>query len=325
MQSSVYDQSTFLVFKAAYLYYFQDKPQNEIADILNISISTVSRLIRKAKQDGIVEFVIRNPYMDCLETEDQIKNKFNLRDVIVVPPIKEFGNHLENKANARKLVALEGARYVQRIITENDVLGLSWGKTMYDLIHYLNPCQKVNASFVTMHGSISGCHPDLDVLALGSRISMAFGGQNYSLLAEGLMSNEKIVASVKNEKYVNKIFEIFKHISISLTSVGAFFPNVDSLLYKQGGYLLDSEIRELKQRGAVGDISLRFIDSQGNECNTSFRNRTIGIELDLLKKIRTKIMVASGDSKVHALKGVLAGGLTDILIIDYALGKAVLN
>ena len=325
MQSSVYNQSTFLVFKTAYLYYFQDKSQNEIADILSISISTVSRLIKKAKQDGIVEFVIRNPYMDCLEMEEQIKKSFNLKDVIVVPPMKEIGNLAENKMNVRKLVALEGARYVQRIITEKDVLGLSWGQTMYELIQYLNPCQKVNASFVTMHGSLSGCHPDLDVRALGSRISMAFGGKNYSLLAEGLMSNSRTVDSIKTEKYVSMIYEMFKHISISLSSVGAFSPNGDSLLYKPGGYLLDNEILELKQKSAVGDISLRFIDEQGKECNTSLKHRTIGIELDVFKKIKTKIMVASGVSKVYALKGVLTGGLTDILIIDHALGKAVLS
>ena len=43
-----FDQSTFLVLKAAYLYYISEKPQNQIAEELGISITTVSRLLKRA-------------------------------------------------------------------------------------------------------------------------------------------------------------------------------------------------------------------------------------------------------------------------------------
>lgn len=60
-------------------------------------------------------------------------------------------------------VALEGARYLQRIITSKDVLGIAWGGTMYYLIHYLNPCQRADTIFVTLHGSLTCCDYELDV------------------------------------------------------------------------------------------------------------------------------------------------------------------
>ncbi|HHW44807.1 MAG TPA: winged helix-turn-helix transcriptional regulator [Desulfotomaculum sp.] len=327
MEAEVYNQSTFLILKAAYLYYLKDKQQNEIADMLNISVPTVSRLIKKAKEEKIVEFVIRNPYIDCLDMEEKLKKAFNLRDVVVAP-IPSLGTenaYLDLNNNVNKLVALEGARYIQRIISEKDVLGISWGKTMYNLIHYLNPCQKVNATFVTMHGSISGCHQDMDVKTLVSRMAMSFGGKNYFLLTEGLMSNAEAARYVRNEKNVRKVFDIFNQITISLTSVGSFYPNMDSLLYKQGGYLTNSEINQLKSKGLVGDIILRFIDSDGNECDTDLRERTVGIGLDVFKNIKTKITIASGETKAYALKSALKGGLIDILIIDYNLGKRLLD
>jgi deoxyribonucleoside regulator len=325
MEAEVYNQSKHLILKAAYLYYLKDMPQNEIADLMNISIPTVSRLIKKAKEEKIVEFVIRNPYIDCIDLEEKIKNTFNLSDVVVAP-IPSLGDpSLETKENVRKLVALEGARYIQRIITERDTLGISWGNTIFQLIHYLNPCQKVNAAFVTMHGSISVCHQDMDVKTLVSRMAMTFGGRNYFLLTEGLMSNPEIARHIKREKNVKNVLEMFNQITISLNSIGSFSPVIDSMLYQPSGYLTESEINGLKSTGLIGDMSLRFFDNRGIECATDLKERTIGIELDVFKNIKRKVTIASGDTKTNALRGALRGGLIDVLIIDQHLGKNLLT
>lgn len=160
-----YNQSTSIILKAAYLYYMKSLSQNEIADKLQVSITTVSRLIKKAKDEKIIEFVIKDPYIECIHLEEELKETFGLKDVIIAPdptsnPIENAEFKIENR---KKLVALEGARYLQRIIKKDDVLGISWGSTMYYLINYLNPCQKVDAKFVTLHGSISCCENELDV------------------------------------------------------------------------------------------------------------------------------------------------------------------
>jgi deoxyribonucleoside regulator len=306
----------------------KDKPQNEIAAILNISIPTVSRLIKKAKDEKIVEFVIRDPYIQCIDLEENIKKAFGLKDVVVAP-IPTLANVDSPKndisENMRKLVALEGARYIQRIITEKDLLGISWGKTMYNLIHYLNPCQKVNAAFVTMHGSISGCHQDMDVRSLVSRMAMTFGGRNYSLLSEGFMSNKEIARSIKEEKNVKKVFEIFNHITISVCSVGAFYPQRESMLYLPGGYITDNEIKDLSNKGLVGDMVIRFFDREGKECETDFKERTIGIDMESFKKIKTKVTIAAGETKAQAVLSAIKGGLVDVLITDYHLAKSLLD
>ena len=62
MTVDMYNQSAFLVIKIAYMYYIENYSQNEIAKALQISVTTVSRMLKKAKQERIVEFVIRDPY-----------------------------------------------------------------------------------------------------------------------------------------------------------------------------------------------------------------------------------------------------------------------
>lgn len=128
MTVDMYNQSAFLVIKIAYMYYIENYSQNEIAKALQISVTTVSRMLKKAKQERIVEFVIRDPYVECISLEKELKETFGLKDVIIAPGLAveaEDGNYLGDEESAKKLVALEGARYLQRIIKKNDVLGIT--------------------------------------------------------------------------------------------------------------------------------------------------------------------------------------------------------
>lgn len=324
MESEIYNQSTFIILKAAYLYYIKDIPQNEIAEMLNISITTVSRLIKKAKEEKIVEFVIRDPYIDCIRLEQELQETFGLKDVIIAPTPRTVENNTSNCDNIKKLVALEGARYLQRIIKENDILGITWGSHMYYLINYLNPCQKVDASFVTLHGSIACCDNELDVRTLVSRMAKAFSGKKYYLLTEGLMSNKNIANSIKKEKNIQNVFKMFDNIDISINGIGSYYPTLSSVLAKKE-YLNQPEVEDLQSKNVVGDVALRFFDMNGNECKTDLIDRTISIDFDKFKKIKTKITISSGKGKAFSVWSALKGNLIDVLITDYELGNSILN
>ena len=93
-------------------------------------------MLKKAKEEKIVEFVIRDPYVTCITLEEKLKKRFDLKDVIIAPSVNEVGFSGErvDPISAKKLVALEGARYLQRIIRKDDVLGVTWGSTIYHMI-----------------------------------------------------------------------------------------------------------------------------------------------------------------------------------------------
>jgi deoxyribonucleoside regulator len=46
---------------ASILYYYMDYNQREIAERMNVSTMTVSRLLENARESGIVEFKINTP------------------------------------------------------------------------------------------------------------------------------------------------------------------------------------------------------------------------------------------------------------------------
>ena len=308
MTVDMYNQSAFLVIKIAYMYYIENYSQNEIAKALQISVTTVSRMLKKAKQERIVEFVIRDPYVECISLEKELKETFGLKDVIIAPGLAveaEDGNYLGDEESAKKLVALEGARYLQRII-------------------YLNPAQKVDATFVTLHGSIACCRNELDVRTLVLRMAKAFSGMHYYLLTEALMSSKKAADIIKQEKNNKKVFQMFDNINISINGTGSFYPELNSVLAKPE-FMSKEELGWLQEQSVVGDIALRFFDKDGKECKTELADRMITIGFEQFKKIDTKITIASGGYKAQTVLSALKGKLIDVLIIDYQLGRRIME
>lgn len=320
MQGEVFNQSTWVVLKAADLYYKQNKSQKEISEILQVSTSTVSRLLKRAAKENIVSFVIQEPYAECLELKKKLQAKYGLKGVVVAPPI----NNPEDEEAVKQSVALEGARYIQRIITPEDILGIAWGGTMYHLIQYLNPCRRTEASFITLHGSLACFDFELDVRTLVSRIAMAFGGKHHSLISEGLMASKEAIQMLMQEENIQRVFSLFNKITISVSGIGSFYPEATSPL-AQRQYLKPHEFEELQKQGVYGDLMLRFFNKDGEECDSSLKDRTLAISLENYRHIPCKVVVASGVHKAHTIKAALKGKLIDVLIVDYHLAQAIYN
>jgi len=324
MKSEVYYPSTNIVLKTAHRYYIQKKSQKEIAKEFNISGATVSRLLKRAEQEGIVSFEIRSPYAETIRLEETLSAKYKLKEIIVVPctdPDESSENSVKEE-ETKKAVALETARYIQRVLTPGDWLGIAWGGTMYHMIQYLNPCQKIGASFVTLHGSLSCCDYELDVHTLVQRMAMAFGGKHYSIDFEGLMDTGEQIRTLTSQAGLGRILDSFKNITLSVSGIGSLYPKADSPLSRLQ-YLKVEEFENLRREGVYGDLMLRFFDANGQECNTDLKDRTLAIDLDLYRKIPTKVIAASGAKKAHTLRAALKGRLVDVLVVDYWLAKAI--
>lgn len=314
MIGETYMPSTWLALRTAELYYIENMSQKEIASILNISNVTVSRMLQKAKELGIIQFSIPQAYQISLMLSDLIKKKYLLKDVIVVS--LNFQNVINKTMSIKQMTALEGARYIQRIIKDNDILGLAWGKTMYYLIHYLNPCQKTSTAFVTLHGNLGNYLEELEAQDLVHRASMAFGGaQTSCLFYDGLQPSEEVLNIINRKPDVIKHAHLLRHTTISVSGIGSFYPETTSPL-ANCSYLSNYEMMELKNENVYGDILLRFFNENGEECNTSLKDRTLSISFENYKKIPCKIIVASGKHKAQTLNAALKGKLADVLVIS---------
>ena len=74
-----------LVVRAAWLYYEDGLTQAQIATRLFVSRQTVGRLLESARQHGIVRIELDAQYLAAMDLATQVREKFGLRDAVVVP------------------------------------------------------------------------------------------------------------------------------------------------------------------------------------------------------------------------------------------------
>ncbi|MGO8077463.1 sugar-binding domain-containing protein, partial [Rhizobium leguminosarum] len=75
----------------------------------------------------------------------------------------------------------------------------------------------------------------------------------------------------------------------------------------------------------AASFARRFIDGKGRPVAGPLDDHTIGISLDMLKKIGLRIAVAGVFDKVPAILAALRGGYVNVLITDAAKGRGILH
>ncbi|PKQ22682.1 MAG: DNA-binding transcriptional regulator, partial [Actinobacteria bacterium HGW-Actinobacteria-5] len=85
MDPEVYAPSACIASRAAELYFVEGASQREICDRLGVSVSTVSRLVNRAREESLVSIAIAEPYASCLRLERDLKAAYHLKEVLVPP------------------------------------------------------------------------------------------------------------------------------------------------------------------------------------------------------------------------------------------------
>jgi DNA-binding transcriptional regulator LsrR (DeoR family) len=314
----LFEKSSHLIVKAAYLHYVKSMPQNVIAKQLNISTPTVSRLLKLARKRNIVKFNMDQDALDCIELENMLCSKLSLREAIVFPQ----GKQKKSPEALKKGVAMEAARYIQRVVKADDILGIASGGTMYYVVNYLMPSQKLNASFVMLHGNLANIDDKFNASTLTIRCSMAFGGKAYYIHQPGLQGSVEELQKSLQQNDIQCTIAMYEKITISVSGVGVFSPENGSPLATTM-FLNKDEILQLSRLNTCGDFLMRFFDENGNECDSSLRKRVLAIEYDIYRNIHTKILAASGVNKTRAVKTLCASSMVDILIVDQQLAQSL--
>ncbi|MCD4801967.1 MAG: hypothetical protein K8R16_03395 [Anaerolineales bacterium] len=91
-------------------YYQEDKKQTEIAEMIGLTRSAVSRMLTEAREKSIVEIIIHRPFQYDRELESKLQKTLNLKHVSVVvfsnqPDYDEIRKQL-GKAASRLLANL---------------------------------------------------------------------------------------------------------------------------------------------------------------------------------------------------------------------------
>ncbi|MDK2835840.1 MAG: deoxyribonucleoside regulator [Thermosediminibacterales bacterium] len=303
-----------LITRAAHMYYDDNMTQQAISDKLGISRPAVSRLLKKAREEGIVEININSPY-SFSQQERQIEKLYGLREVIIVP------YYNDENIKLKKILGKAAALYLTRVIKDGDIIGVSWGTTLYCMLENLKVGRQYDVVFVSLVGGIGNTQIEVHSNQLVINFSRIFGGKGQFLHAPAIVDSIEVKKSISSDKKIREVLELGQKSNIALVGIGS----PDSTTMMKAGYFSTRDIQELKEAGVIGDICSQFFDIQGRLCNAEMNQRGIGLTLDQLKKIPLVIGVAGGTLKMKSILGALRGGYLDVLVTDSKTAKFLIE
>jgi deoxyribonucleoside regulator len=312
--------NTKLMVKVSTLYYKDGLTQDDIAQKIKVSKYQVNRILKKAVSSGIVKFVIVDPDSGSgvTDLEEELERVFGLKRAIVVENSGLSDIELKAKLGAA------AADFLVEIIKDGDVIGVSWGTTVNEVINHLPANINKNVEVVQITGGSHRLSIDLNCHDITARLARKFDREPHLLFAPAILDSKDLLAALIEEKSIKATFDYFKKVTIALVGIGSLYPKVISTLVNTGHISME-DFESLKGLDAVGDVFSHFYDKDGNLCDSSLSGRTVSMPVGVLKNVPYSIGVSGGKLKAEAILGALRGKYINILITDDTAAEKVLK
>jgi DNA-binding transcriptional regulator LsrR (DeoR family) len=154
-----------------------------------------------------------------------------------------------------------------------------------------------------------------------SHLADLVGAQCYYVAAPALTDTESTRDLLIAQPMLREIFERGAKVDLAFLSVGELTP---SCTMARVGLISRSEVEDLLEAGATGDICAHWIDCEGRLVDHPLNSRVMALSPEKLKHIPCVMIASGGRTKSHALRGVMKGGMCDVVITDEQTAKAIL-
>lgn len=313
------DKSSESLLTVARMYYVQGETMDAIAHHLNVSRSTVSRLLKEARDRGLVRVTIVDPERPLGRMADLFQRYFNVTAHIVqVRPGASSVFRLDQ-------VSRTAADLLSATMQDGDTLGVAWGTTTSSIAAHLRPRDLHGVTVIGLNGGAN--HQTTGLPYVGSilhRFAEAFNGQEQLLALPAFFDNADTRDAMWREQSTQHILSVRSNCRIALFGVGGLNSELQSHVYASN-YLGEKDLRELRDLGVVGDVCTVMIREDGSYRDISLNDRATGMTPRELQRVPKRICVVTGLSKASPILGALRAGVATDLVIDQETARAVLT
>ncbi|WP_029069038.1 sugar-binding transcriptional regulator [Jonesia quinghaiensis] len=298
------------ILKAASMYYLQDIKMETIARHLGTSRSTVSRMIKEARESGLVEINLRPTQSRAPGIRQHFRSTWGVEAFVV--PVPESMSYEARQDH----VAITCARLLGTWIQSEMVLSIAWGTTTSAIARHLTKKPTHGTVVVQLNGAAntrtSGVAYAGDLIAT---IADAFDAHAVYFPVPAFFDYEDTKAAMWRERSIQRVLDVQRQTDIALFSVGALTGGLPSHVYS-AGYLEPQDVATLDGEGVVGDVCTVFLRKDGTYADIPINRRATGPSPEQLRTFPRRVCVVSGDNKVTPLLAALRAGVMTDLIID---------
>ncbi len=294
--------------EASRLYYELGETQSRVAEVLGVTRPQVSRLLKRARAEGIVEIRIVDRTSEASDAGDELRRRFGLQAVHVAPSLRgpdDIG---------RRMVGRLGAEVLRGAIRDGAIVGVGDGSAVSATADALDePTRQTGATVVPLCGGYWFGGPAREPFR---RVADAIGGVPQGLLAPGLVDDPATKASLYAHAGVRRILDLWERLEVAAFGIGG--PAWTAAAFGA------ATCEQLTSAGAVGELLIAPFDLAGRFVGDELRSRTIAFDARRLERIPVRIGIAGGPAKVRPILGALRARAVTVLVTDARTADAVL-
>jgi DNA-binding transcriptional regulator LsrR (DeoR family) len=297
------------------MYFIEERSQEDIAAVLSTTRSNVSRMLKQAREQGIVRITIEYPFKRDQELEQLLQERFGLAGARVLAG-EPGGDPLPG-------VGRLAARWLLDTLRDGGTLAIGWGATLQTVPDAMQDAPQRDVEVVQLIGGLSETASASTGQELTRRFAERLGGRYRYLHAPAVFASAGHLAAMLDEPSIREALEAAKAADVALVGLGD--PRQGSV----AAWIHELDLSPAEERlftaGTVGDICGRFYDLQGTEVDTPIADRVLSVELDDLRRIPATIAVAAGRTKGPSILGALRARLVDVLVCDEQAAMAAIE
>ena len=302
-----------LMVAAAWLYYKDGLTQQEIAKELELSRVAVVRLLQRARREKLVQVRINRPLPEAYQLTKALEERFLIKKAVVVKAGSTEDETLE-------AIGWAAAEHLKNLLSEDCRLGFGWSTTVSRMAAYLEKPEKPVR--VSVHELAGGFPAHENPYSISPKAAEVLGAGLVSLPAPVLVNSDEAYEALMKEPAVYHALEEAAQVDIAVVGLGDVGPECTMV---KVGYLTGEQMHELRCRGAVGDVLLRYYDLQGRHVPNPLEGRIVSLSWEDIQSIPRVMALASGDLKIDVILGALQGPIITDLVTDTETARQVLD
>jgi DNA-binding transcriptional regulator LsrR (DeoR family) len=295
-------------------YYYKEKlNQQEIADKMAMSRQRVSRLLKRAEEEGIIEIRIHGYQESCVVVEEKLKDALGLKLVRIVD---------SEDPGIINEVALD---YVENYLFEGCNLGVTFGYTLAQLCKLQRRNEEQNVNVIQMVGGLNTSqNTEFKPDEIVNRLAFILGGRPNCLLIPAIINNVKLKEFIYEEDQFKPMLDKLRNIDVAIMTIGSLTDHPNNVLTRDG-YIKQEDQKMLRQKGGIGDICLHFINENGTITDEEFDKRVVGSSVEDIKSIPIRIGISYGLHKVKPIISACRGGFLNFLVTNLSTANEILK
>lgn len=301
----------------AKLYYEQELTQDEIGRRLKTSRSTVSRLLKEAREMGVVQISINYLWERDLALEAALVSRFGLREAKV---LKSYDRPLDDIHRGMGYLA---AHLLNQMVSDHDTIGISYGRSIAHTIQQVAATVRSDVTVVQIIGALGSSNPLIEGIDLTRELARRYDARYRYLHSPLIVENAHTRDLLVNEPSVRETLTLGRQANIVLMGIGTLASDHFGLIWR--GYLDQDELIELRRRGAVGHMCAQFFDRNGQLLGDDLSHRSVSIGIEALRDVETVVAIAGGEDKAEAIRGAMMGHFLNILVTEDTTARQILQ